>query len=209
MTKKTIKLWFVAACFYFLLLAIVGVVISILDTSQSRTAYQTFKDLIPLQIAIPAAWLSYCAQRRSAYLQQLRSLWSKLVDAVQAALQYTHSKNPTRLEYSLTLVKLCSVIDEVRSLFMNLDESDTNNGLYPFEPIKDIHGLISDLGFDEGFHSEAAAATRKKIYILWVDVRREILKEFDREPPTFPHSHWTDMEKARVYSAHQIPRRAT
>lgn len=209
MTKKTIHGWFLAAIIYFIALIILGVIFSIFDQSERRVVFSTFKDMIPLLISIPAAWLGYCVQRRSAYLQQLRSLWSKLVDAIQSSMQYTHLAQPTQQEYSIVLIKLSSAIDEVRGLFCNLGEMDKEVGLYPFEPLKDIYGLIEKLGYDNSFATDKADEVRKKVFALWKDVRQELLKEFDREEPTFPHSHWADREKCRVYEENAIPKTPT
>jgi len=209
MTKKTIHGWFIAAIIYFALLIIFGITLSALDQSDKRILFSTFKDLTPLLISIPAAWLGYCVQRRSAYLQQLRSLWSKLIDAVQSSIQHTHIKQPSQAEHSDILVKLSSAIDEVRSLFCNLGETDKDVGLYPFEPLKDIYGLIEKLSYGKDFSSDKGNEVRKKVFALWKDVRQEFLKEFDREEPTFPHSHWADLEKCRVYEEHDIPKTPT
>ena len=82
MTKRTIRKWFIGAIITFAVLLIVGVLISIFDCSKDRIVFSTFKDLMPLFLGIAVVWLGFCVQRRNAYQQQLRSLWSKLVEAV-------------------------------------------------------------------------------------------------------------------------------
>ena len=209
MTKKSIFRAFVAAIVFFVFLLIGGILISVFDHTQGRIVFSTFKDLLPLFLGIVAAWLGYCVQRRSAYQQQLRILWSKLVEAVQVAAQYTYLQTPTQDQYANALTKLSIAIEEVRGVFVNLGENDSEIGLYPFEPIKDIRGLISDLGFGESFNKKIANESRKKVFALWKDVRKEILKEFDREEPTFPHSHWSDLEKHQVYEENKIEKRSS
>jgi len=164
------------------------------------------KDAAPFLIAIPAAWLGYCAQRRSSYLQQLRSLWSKLVDGVHSAMRYTDIVQPTQQEFLVILSKLGCAIDEVRGVFCNLDETGSNTGLYPFEPLKDMYVLIEKLGYGKEFRQGNPKDVCKKILALWKDVRKEFLKEFDREEPTFSHSHWDNIEKCKVYEDHNIPK---
>jgi len=208
-TKKSIKKAFATAILAFGGLIVVGVLISALDSTKERVVFGTFKDLTPLFLGIAAAWLGYCVQRRHSYKQQLRTLWSKLVEAVQQALQYTHLSKPTEDQFSSVLTNLSIAIDEVRGVFKNLSETDGYGGLYPFEPIKDIFGLIEELGYGADFNPSNAATCRKKIFELWKDVRKEILKEFDREAPTFSHSHWADVDKGRVYDKHGIPKRPT
>ena len=205
MTKKIIRQQFIAAILYFVGLIVLFWFISFNNQSTDRVAYSTFKDSIPLLIAIPAAWLGYCVQRRSAYLQQLRVLWSKLIEAVHYSIIYTHVAKPEQSDYLNVMVKLSSAIDDVRGVFCNLDESNMEVGLYPFEPLKDIYGLIERLGHENVSPTEREAA-RNQIFELWKDVRKELLKEFDREEPTFSHSHWKDRKKGGVYDKHKIPK---
>ncbi|MDD5450377.1 MAG: hypothetical protein PHT49_00545 [Desulfovibrionales bacterium] len=209
MTKKSIRRWFIGAIAVFTILAIVGILISIFDCTEERIVFSTFKDLLPIFIGITAVWLGYCAQRRHAYQQQLRSLWSSLVEAAHCALQYCQFEITTEAQYRTVLIKLSVAIDEVRGVFCNLPDANIKSGLYPFEPIKNIYLLVEDLGFGPSIQRCEAQTCHKKVFALWKDVRDEILKEFDREVPTFPHSHWVDLSKARVYDEHKIPKQAT
>jgi hypothetical protein len=206
MTKRSIKrafLWVIAG---FGALLVFGVVLSFSDKTDKRVVFTTFKDLLPLFLGIAAAWLAFCVQRRSAYQQQLRLLWSKLVEAVMLSTQYTRLTSPTEQQHREVLMKLSLVIEEVRGVFCNLGGAGTKRGLYPFEPLKDIHVLVEELGSGAQFKGADAERARSHISALWSDVRREILKEFDREEPSFPHSHWADLEKGRVYDEHGIER---
>jgi hypothetical protein len=192
---------------FFATMFLVGIALSAIDQTEKRVLFTTFKDLIPFLIAIPAAWLGYCVQRRSAYLQQLRSLWSKLIEAVQSGAQYTCLTHPSQDDRAKALVKISVAIDEIRGVFCNLGESGVDDGLYPFEPLKDIHREVAELGWGDSFDPQPAKLARQRIFALWKDARRELLKEFDREEPEFPHSHWADLTKARVYEDHEIPKR--
>src|SRR5688572_11484156 len=82
MTKKTLRYNFASAIIAFGGLLIIGITISLKDSTPNRVAFSTFKDLMPLFLGMAAAWLGLCVQRRSAYQQQLRTLWSKLVEGV-------------------------------------------------------------------------------------------------------------------------------
>lgn len=125
MTKKTIRMWFIGAIIAFVVLLITGILISIFDCSTNRVVFSTFKDLLPLFLGITAVWLGYCIQRRNAYQQQLRSLWSKLVEAVHCAIQYSCVGTPNEEQYRTVLAKLSVAIDEVRGVFCNIRETDT------------------------------------------------------------------------------------
>ena len=186
-----------------------GIYLRIYDTAPNYVIYSTYKDMIPFIISIPAAWLGYCLQRRSSYLQQLRMLWSTLIKTVQKANQYTYIECPSRDQYSETLCCISGAIEEIRGVFMNLGENNINIGLYPFEPVKDIFGLINDLGCNKQLSEDERKTTRDKIFALWADMRKELLKEFDREEPTFSHTHWGQSEKSKIYDTHDIEKRPT
>lgn len=209
MTKRQLIFWFSMASIVYLIAVAVGVFVRIYDTTANSVIYSTYKDMIPFIIAIPAAWLGYCLQRRSSYLQQLRILWSTLVKVVQKANQYTYIECPSGDQYSETLCSLSAAIEETRGVFMNLGEKNNEIGLYPFEPIKDIFGLISDLDYKKQLTEAERKNIRDKISALWADMRRELLKEFDREVPTFSHTHWDQPEKSKIYDAHDIKKRLT
>ena len=208
MTKRSIRAAFLKTGLLLTALLALGVALSAFDKTPGRVLYGTFKDLMPLVLSIAATWLGFCIQRRTAFHQQLRVLWSSLVNAVQLAVAYTHDKTPTEQEYGAVLVKLSVAIDEFRGVFCNLGETETKRGYYPFEPVKDMHRLIAELGYGKDFKADGAAACRAHVLRLWEDVRKELLKEFDREEPTFPHSHWADLAKAQVYEQHQITKGA-
>ena len=209
MTKHQLFKWFALASIVYLAAVIAGVTIRVYDTTKDSVVYATYKDMIPFIIAIPAAWLGYCLQRRSSYLQQLRLLWSTLIKAFQKANQYTYIECPNCAEFSETLCCLSAAIEEIRGVFKNIGETDAEVGLYPFEPIKDIFGLISDLGYGHKLTEEQRQEIRTKVYALWSDARKEFLKEFDRELPAFPHSHWAQPEKSIIYETHQIEKKPT
>ena len=159
-----------------------------LDASVYPNAYNTFKDAVPLLVAIPAAWLAFCVQRRQAYLKDVRDLWAKLVLAVQDAIQYTHLTEPPQAEYAKTLKSLSIIAEELRAVFQNIGETRGNTGIFPFEGLKDIHRVVSTLGYGAGAGSTQAAETRHHIIKCWKSLRANFLSELERGEPARPDS---------------------
>jgi hypothetical protein len=184
MTKKSMNRVFIVVILIYALAIGLAVLLRTLDCSTGSLIYTTYKDLIPLIIALPAAWLGYCIQKRNSYMQQLRSLWSKLVETIQHINQYTYIENPTKEQNALACQKLSVVIDEIRCVFTNI------NGLYPFEPLKTIHVHLCSVGSGQSATEEKLTALRQELFTNWKTVRDELLKEFDREQPTHFHSHY-------------------
>lgn len=126
---------------------VIGVLLKVFFPGKDDPIYNGFKDLIPFAVAIPAAWLGYCFQRRQAFLKDTRELWTKLVGAVQEALQYTHATTALQSDYGRVLKGLSTAIDELRAVFSNFGEAEAQIGLFPFESLKRIFSLVSSLGF--------------------------------------------------------------
>jgi hypothetical protein len=151
----------------YLIAMFTGIGLRVRHPEEQDLVYGTFKDLIPFIIAIPAAWLGFCFQRRSSYVQQLRAFWSDLVTVVQSSVQYTYITSPTQEDYGTTIVAVTRAIDEVRGIFKNLRERPGQIGLYPFESLKDIKRALDDLWFGQ-------AALHQRLQSLPRQDRREL-----------------------------------
>ena len=187
MTRKQLQKTIFAVIGLYAIALIAGLIIYYVDNTEKKIHYQIFKDLMPLTIAIPAAYLGFCFQRRSGFLQALRQLWTNLITSVNSAIQYTHLTDTTDKQFGETLVLLSKSIDEVRGVYKNLKETEGDIGLYPFECLKEIHQLISKLGYGK-LDTTKSTDTRKRIRHCWGDLRKSFLSEFDRSEPTTFHS---------------------
>ena len=144
--------------------------------------YNAFRDIVPFVFGIPAAYLGYCFQRRQSYMESLRSLWTKLVHAVQESIRYTFDPTPTQSEHAHILMQLAIAVDEVRGVYKNIGERAGHVGVYPYEPIKEIYKAVDELGHGE-LSSDERALARQRIKGHWRSIRANFLDEFDRAEP--------------------------
>lgn len=172
---QLVMLIYVAAIF-------LGVALRYYDNTTNALFYATYKDIGLLIVAIPAAWLGYCFQRRQSYLRDMHDLWSKMVAAVQDAIQYTHLVTAEQKQFGAVLRTLSIAIDEMRATFSNLGEDEYTIGLYPFESLKSIRRTVSSLGFGQIDPAKAALA-RCEIVHRWKELRRHFLAELERGIP--------------------------
>lgn len=154
------------------------------NRGHANPVYGTYKDMMPFLIAIPAAWLGYCFQRRASYLAALRSLWDDLIPAVRKAIQYTYLNKPDELQYLATVKDLDVAIDSLRGVFRNIPSTDTM-GLYPYENLKDIQEVIRWLCYTKNWSDHNRYWARRSIRLLWASMHQALLQEFDREVPTY------------------------
>jgi hypothetical protein len=92
------------------------------------------------------------------------------------------------------LSELSVAIEEVRGVFKNVGESQNQRGIYPFEAIKTIHRAISDLGYGSEFSNDRARRARATIIPAWKKGRAQLLRELDRDFPTYPESPYLPTE---------------
>jgi hypothetical protein len=176
-----------------------GIILRVIDQDiKNSLLYSTYKDLLPLIIAIPAAYLAYAFQRRNNYVQALRKLWTDLIGAVQDARNYTYAGSATFEEYTKTLSRLSMVIEEARGVFLNIKATKGNVGFFPFEPIKEIYDDIENLGFADKATDEEKNDVRRRINKRWKLVREQLLKEFDRDVPTYHYTWYTVDSKSNT-----------
>lgn len=186
MTKsKLIQSFYIVGVLYFFAL-LCGIVFRVLDPSKDALLYNTYKDLIPFVIVMPATWLGYCLQQRISYMQQLRIIWSNLVVTIQSAHQYTFLEDPTKEQYAEILKQLSISIDEIRGVFENICVTDDDVGLYPFEPLKDVWREIAKMAPGSSLSKEDRKFIRETVFMKWKEMRIEFLKEFDRHVPASP-----------------------
>jgi len=191
MTRRQLRKNIILVMGIYFIAALFGILLRLFDTSSSNVYYESFQDTIPFILAIPAAYLGYCFQQRGSYMQTLRTSWSELVSAINNAIEYTFLEKPTQQDYSLVLRDLSIVIDELRGVYKNIGEKPGEIGLYPYEPIKDIHRAIRQLGYID-VDPDAQSRTRRQVVGHWKSIRENFLAEFDRAEPSKIVSPYVD-----------------
>jgi hypothetical protein len=167
---------------------LVGVVLRVAFPDADTSVYQTYRDLIPLIIALPAAFLAQAFQRRAAYVQGLRAVWADMVGAVAAALTYTELPAPSKEQYAEVLRRLSAAIEAVRGFYANVPSGVSSSGWYPFEPVKQIREQIKALGFGDEATAERRSDAHEQVYDMWRRARERFLAELEVEVPTHHHA---------------------
>jgi hypothetical protein len=178
MTKRRLRNWAIGISTVWVAVVVGGIVLRRTCPGPDGP-YGTFKDLIPLTVAVPAVWLGFLFQRRQSYLQQLRVLWSTLVRAIAGTRVYALAPTPTAEHWTTILRELSTAIDEVRGVFSNQNESKTKVGIYPFESLKQIYELVKK----NPPGSAERASLEDQVDAKWKHLRSFVFHEFDRECP--------------------------
>ncbi len=185
MTRKRLRNIIKIVTAIYLLCVLTGVTLRIFDATEEQKIYSTFKDLLPLIFAVPLGYLGFCFQRRNSFMSSLKFLWKNMIAAVNEAIQYTHREENSQEDFGAVLTSLSEVIDELRGVYKNIGETESNIGRYPFEPIKTINEEIKKLGYGK-IENSIREKSRDLIIGNWQSIRKEFLHEFDRYEPTKP-----------------------
>ena len=188
MTRKRLTRITRSVAGVYALAIVVGVVLRVAFPAPGSLIYQTYRDLIPLIIALPAAFLAQAFQRRASYVQGMRSLWGNMVGAVAAALTYTETPSPSKEQYVDVLRRLSAAIEEVRGFYANDPSATAQGGWYPYEPIKQIHAAIRPLGFCAAASEERRRDAEDEIFAMWKRTRERFVAELEVELPTHHHA---------------------
>ncbi|MGB3226932.1 MAG: hypothetical protein WBB02_03075 [Saprospiraceae bacterium] len=183
MTKRKLINTIIFYTIMYSIFVIIGLALYYLDNTADKIHYHLFKDLFPILITIPLAYLGFCFQRRSSFMQALRLLWGNLIYSVNKAISYTQNQNNSKEKYLDVLFELSKSIDEVRSVYKNLDEGEKQTGHYPFESLKTIYKIIESIGYGE-LDPQKLKKERTTIQANWKQIRKTFLAEFDRSEPT-------------------------
>jgi|SRR5271157_143353 len=187
MTRKCLLAWVWITIAVYAAVIAGGLVLKALHPGKDDPVYSVYKDLLPLMVAIPAAWLAYCFHRRMSYLQALRSLWNDLVKAGKQAVEYTRWDTPRSEEdFRGTILELTKAIDSLRGVFRNVPRAGAPQGLYPYENLKDILKVIGWLGYGDRYTKDRANLAHDCIFRLWAEMHYALLQEFDTEVPVLP-----------------------
>jgi len=160
--------------------------------------YEIYKDLIPLAIAFPAAYLGSVFQQRVSYLQALRDLWGQLIPAVHTAIAFARAPERTVEAFLKTRTELSTAIDSLRGVFDNVPQPGTTKGLYPYENLKDILEIVEWLGWEREVPPVEQQQAQSAIASLWGEMHASLLLEFDRDPPIMPVSKFLHTKEQSV-----------
>ena len=163
----------------YLITALAGIVLFYQDP---KGAFEVYKEVSGFLVAAPAAWLAYAFQRRQKYLEDIHEIWKDMVNAVQDAIQYTHLVEWNDDKYAQAQKNFSCVIDELRAVFMNIGETTSSMGLFPFKQLKAIHSKFSEFR-SEDFDEQTRERRRGEIVCQWKSLRRSFLNQMSRGIP--------------------------
>ena len=154
-----------------------------------KDAYEFLRDMSLLIATGGVAYITNVYQKRSSFVDALKQEWRDIIAAKSALFTYTQLERPTLEHYLETFCTLSETIDNMRSVYQNVGETDDLVGLYPYAPLHDMRRALQTLDprkTPQVADSETRALVRDAILQSFYALRETFLEELDPEAPDHP-----------------------
>jgi len=154
-----------------------------------KDAYEFLRDMSLLIATGGVAYITNVYQKRSSFVDALKQEWRDIIAAKSALFTYTQLERPTLEHYLETFCTLSETIDNMRSVYQNVGETDDLVGLYPYAPLHDMRRALQTLDprkTPQVADPETRALVRDAILQSFYALRETFLEELDPEAPDHP-----------------------
>ena len=192
--KRTLRRLY-AAIFIVLLVSLVSKFVDhipILNETGLRAAlkdlYEYLRDMSLLIATAGVAYVANIYQKRASFIDALKEEWRDIITAKSAAFSYTQLDRPTLEQYLAAFCKLSETIDNMRSVYQNVGETDNLIGLYPYAPLHDMRRALQTLDPRKlpVPDAEARNLARDAVLQSFYGLRENFSEELDLEEPDHP-----------------------
>jgi hypothetical protein len=153
-----------------------------------KDAYEYLKDMSLLIATGGVAYLTNVFQKRHSFVEALKEEWRDIIATKSALFGYTQIERPTTEQYIATFCRLSESIDNMRSVYKNVGETDDLIGLYPYAPLHDMRRALQTLDPRKASATDAETRNLVRDAILqsFYALRETFLEELDLEQPDHP-----------------------
>jgi hypothetical protein len=154
-----------------------------------KDAYEFLRDMSLLIATGGVAYITNIFQKRSSFLEALKQEWRDIIAAKSALFSYTQLEKPSLEHYLETFCKVSETIDNMRSVYQNVGETDDLVGLYPYAPLHDMRRALQTLDprkNPQAPDAETRALVRDAILQSFYALRETFLEELDLDEPDHP-----------------------
>jgi len=153
-----------------------------------KDTYEYLRDMSLLIATGGVAYITNLFQKRSSFVEALREEWRDIIATKSALFAYTQLERPTADEYIAAFCRLSETIDNMRSVYQNVGETDALIGLYPYAPLHDMRRALQTLDPRKNPNPDAAARhlVRDAVLQSFYALRETFLEELDLQEPDHP-----------------------
>ena len=153
-----------------------------------KDVYEYLRDMSLLIATGGVAYITNVFQKRHSFVEALKEEWRDIISTKSALFAYTQNEQPTIEQYVATFCKLSETIDNMRSVYQNVGETNGLIGLYPYAPLHDMRRALQTLDPRKTPNADADTRNLVRDAILqsFYALRETFLEELDLEEPDHP-----------------------
>lgn len=162
--------------------------------------YEYLKDMALVLITVVATMLAGIYQRRQSFISALKEEWREIVEAKSRLYAYTRMSHPTEFDYLEAFTSISATLDNMRTVYANVGETDAMIGIYPFAPLHDMRRALQTLdpSKNKAATEEQRKLARDAILQSFYALRETFLEELELEPPDRPVLTWGSRRHKRT-----------
>ena len=153
-----------------------------------KDGYEYLRDMSLLIATGGVAYITNVFQKRHGFVEALKEEWRDIIATKSSLFAYTQLERPTLEQYIATFCRLSETIDNMRSVYRNVGETNELVGLYPYAPLHDMRRALQTLDPRKtpSPDTEARNLVRDAILQSFYALRETFLEELDLEQPDHP-----------------------
>jgi hypothetical protein len=153
-----------------------------------KDGYEYLRDMSLLIATGGVAYITNMFQKRHGFVEALKEEWRDIIATKSALFAYTQLERPMLEQYIATFCKLSETIDNMRSVYRNVGETDDLVGLYPYAPLHDMRRALQTLDPRKtpSPDTEMRNLVRDAILQSFYALRETFLEELDLEEADNP-----------------------
>ncbi len=154
--------------------------------------YEYLKDMALVFVTVVATVLAGIYQRRQSFLAALKDEWREIVDAKSKLYAFTRRDTPSHEDYLEAFLAISATLDNMRTVYANVGETESMIGIYPFAPLHDMRRALQTLDPTKAkaITADDRRLARDAILQSFYALRENFLEELDLEPPDRPLLAW-------------------
>lgn len=152
------------------------------------SVYDWLKDMALVFVTVVAAYLANVFQKRAQFIAALKEEWRDIIRAKSEAFTFTQLEQPTLERYLGAFCTLSETIDNMRTVYGNVGETESQIGLYPFSPLHDMRRALQTLDPRKSAtpSPDERRLVRDAVLQSFYALRESFLDELDLEAPDKP-----------------------
>lgn len=153
-----------------------------------KDIYEFLRDMSLLIATGGVAYITNVFQKRSTFVESLEREWRGIVATKSVLYAFCEKQYPSADDYLAAFCRISETLDNMRTVYQNVGETDGLVGLYPYAPLHDMRRALQTLDprKNGNITPEQRKIVRDAILQSFYALRERFLEELDLATPDHP-----------------------